>query len=361
MIRTTLSVAFAFGLLPLAPAQDKSTPAQRFAELQANLVKEVTGQLRSDDLATVAWGAYTAAEFRLATCGPDLRAKLAALAKVEPGKRQYAALAILDALIQTQTNVPGAEVEPYLEGLCERSALRHLGRDSEKNCKAILAVFRRYARGGNATWLACGNWLADAKDPEFVLELLRSPVVLQMQVAERGDAATELFSQLGGSIACSFFTIPDGYPPLARYDFTIGRLPGYTLAVDGPVPVLVDRDTWTSGECRLHDPDDHAFRTARTTWLAQMLESHATTLRFDRAPLRHAEWTDDAQFLALLQTAKTEIENEHRALVAACVAAELIPAKAAEGLVVTIETHLHDWRADKTVPLPAGDATPQKR
>jgi hypothetical protein len=29
MIRTTLSVAFASGLLPFAPAQDKSTPAQR--------------------------------------------------------------------------------------------------------------------------------------------------------------------------------------------------------------------------------------------------------------------------------------------------------------------------------------------
>src|SRR5262245_32351968 len=150
-------------LLGIATAQQTGSPAQRFDELKGNLVKEVRAQLRSDDLKTIAWGAYAAAEFRLESCIPDLRAQLATLAKVDSEKRAEAVFAIFDALIETKAIVPGEELEPFLEGFTMDAALFRLGRRTQANEKFLLEAYRKLDGSSNATWLACATILRGAR------------------------------------------------------------------------------------------------------------------------------------------------------------------------------------------------------
>src|SRR6185436_21152120 len=96
-----IAVFAALASLPTpAAAQEKLTPEQRVAAMRTNLEQEATELLRSDDLATVAWGAHAVVKFHLAGCVAELNSRLVALARLDREERAFAALAILDALNQ---------------------------------------------------------------------------------------------------------------------------------------------------------------------------------------------------------------------------------------------------------------------
>jgi hypothetical protein len=338
-------------LLGIAAAQQTASPAQRFAELKSNLVKEVQAQLRSDDLRTIAWGAYAAAGFRLERCIPELRAKLATLAKGEGEDRAATVCAIFDALIETKAIVPGEELEPFLEGFAMDPALFLLGRRTQANQKFLLQAYRKLDGSSNATWLACGNYLARSANPEFALELLRAQVILQIRVADPGAGGEELCSMLGSSIGCSLGNDPEGYPSSKRYAFTTDEGSGGVLAAYGPTPVFL-RTTTDGGRCVLQDFDNPEFLEARTKWLETMLDTHANSLHFDLAPLCSVEFTDATAFVTAVKEQRVKVEGEFRSLIDACLKAKLLSSPAAEGLTPVIVIQLHDWRQDRSVPLP---------
>lgn len=364
MTRPPSVVAFAFGLLPFAAAQDKSTPAQRFAELQANLVKDVTEQLRSDDLVTVAWGAHAAAEFRLVACIPDLRSKLVELPKRDPVRRRPAAFAILDALIQTHAVVPGTELEPFLEGHFLEPAIVLLCRRIDDNRPFLLQAFRK---ASDDTWRACGNVLADAKNPEFVLELLRTPAVLTVLVADPGEEPTKRrYGPRPRNLVGWRFTRgmqPEGpYPPTAYYSVLQQDYAGAFLLAPGAVPTYVLRVLRTpAGSAYDFDlTPRRTTQTAPTHWLAKMLGPDANPTFYDFEHTCVCEWRDPATFLAAVQERKAELVNSHHALIAACVARKLLTAEAAATVTPAVEVRVEDSRTDQSVPVPETNAAPKK-
>jgi hypothetical protein len=70
------------------PAQQPESSAHRFARLREQIAAGALAQLRSADPATIAWGAHTAAEFRLEGCVPELKSQLTA---VSGGERPFVA------------------------------------------------------------------------------------------------------------------------------------------------------------------------------------------------------------------------------------------------------------------------------
>ena len=129
-----LTVVTALGLLSCAIGAQQG-PEQRLAELRDKLVKEVTEQLRSSDLPTVAWGAQAVAEFHLEQCVPELRAKLTSLAMTDAKQREFAVLAILDTMIKLHVAVPGDKLRPLMHGRCVAPSLVLLGRQVRANRK----------------------------------------------------------------------------------------------------------------------------------------------------------------------------------------------------------------------------------
>ncbi|MBM4059985.1 MAG: hypothetical protein FJ265_02665, partial [Planctomycetes bacterium] len=174
----------AAGLLTALAAQD--APRERFAAQRAQLVTNTTAQLQSQDIAEVAWGAYTAAQFRLQDCVPALRKALGQLPWRDATSDRCATLALLDALIQTDAVVPAEELAPHLGERAPTIVL--MAREPEKNREPLLRAFTSGigSCGASPEWIACGNLLAMMRDPEFVRAVLRSPSQLWVTVCDPG-------------------------------------------------------------------------------------------------------------------------------------------------------------------------------
>src|SRR5262245_13336238 len=102
--------------LACSAAAQVEPPGERFAKHREELERATIAQLRSDDLATAAWGAYAVAEHRLRGCIPEVSARLARLAgPTEAEAGRCAAIALLDALIETRAVVPAIELAPFAD------------------------------------------------------------------------------------------------------------------------------------------------------------------------------------------------------------------------------------------------------
>ena len=353
------------GLAPLAAAQQK-TPAQRFAELRENLVKEVTEQLRSDDLATVAWGAHAIVEFRLEQCLPELRARLKTLARADRKQREFAALVLLDTVVRMDAVVPGDELQPFLTGRSAATALVLLGRRASANRKVLLQAFR-VLDSTTWEWQVCGNLLAQVLDREFALELLRRPIEVQATVtAPDGEKAERELALPGSSFLTSLVRVPEGYPPIATYEFREGNLASAPLLARGPMSVFARRTTLGPGSTDCESPQDadevrRAIATAHSLWVAQMLGPNAKVPHFAFGRDVDHAWSSAEAYLAAMRELRTSIASEHEALVAACVEQKLFPEEDARALVPTVNVRAVDSRTDTSVPIPDANAAPRAK
>jgi hypothetical protein len=144
----------------LATAQEP-TRQERFAKTRAQLVADTKSQLQAEDLATVAWAAHAAAEYRLTECVAELRATLGARGRGADGHVEHTSAAVLDALVETEAHVPGEALVPFLSGWSHDPALLLLGRHAAENRTILLDQFRKSDPSSKAH-LACGTWLADS-------------------------------------------------------------------------------------------------------------------------------------------------------------------------------------------------------
>jgi hypothetical protein len=338
--RIMLAALLLGALRPLL-SQENVPPAQRFAENEARLVQDARSMLGSDDLCSVAWGAWSVAKYQLAPCRADLRARLGTLVKDASAEKVFATLAILDALIQTHAFVPGEELAPFLGGHTLIPALVLLARRPAANRELLLGLFR--AQGDRSLeWLACGNLLAREEDPDFVLELLRMPVLLEVEVVDdgSGDSGSHAF-------VTSMHPSPSkGYPPIWYYQ--LGH--DGTRIADGTRPVCVER-TRNTTDCRSIGSDE--YRGVRREWLAKMLDRDAPPDLLEFEHRVEIKYSGSKEFVAAIQERRTAIERGHRELVAACVKAKLIAAPRVEGLVPTVDVRVVDCRDDASEPLPA--------
>ncbi|MFY9344313.1 MAG: hypothetical protein WAT39_17610 [Planctomycetota bacterium] len=325
-----------------------------FALARAKLVNEVKAKLRSTDLASVAWGGYLAAEARLEACIPDLRARLAGLKQREGDEWHCAVSALLDALIQTDAVVPGEELVPFLDFSSATIVL--LARKADGNRAVLLRMFRRHFEGqGPILGLtdelqACGNLLANLRDAAFELELLRTPLLIEVAVTDDGFSFR---STIGSSVSvCGQFRARDGFPPIARHELYRGNGPPALLVAPGPVAVFRAR-SWFHDGVRCSTFNVHPDRReARNAWLCQLLGASRRPLidAIDRR--REVEWKGAEPLRAFAQQCRHETEQAWRALVAACIEAKLLAADAAHEPLPRITIELCDERQHQATPLP---------
>src|SRR5262249_17325265 len=114
MMRLTCAVL----LVAALPAQERTPvedPDATEAAADPALVADVQRQPPASDLAVVAHGAYDAAKHRLRETVPALRAALSHLRAQETNEQRLCAMAILDAMVRTDADVPPEEVVPFLQ------------------------------------------------------------------------------------------------------------------------------------------------------------------------------------------------------------------------------------------------------
>lgn len=325
----------------LAFAQEKATPAEHFAALRAKATEDVRDQLKSDDLATIAWAAHTHAEFRLDGCVPELRAKLASIAEQKGEERDFTALAILDALIQADKDVPGEEIAPFLGSLTRCSAFTLLRRQPRKNLSQLIALHAEL-RQSSALWLACGEVIADSvgKKSEaraaFALALLRAPILLLVEVQDAGAEPVSLAYGMGIS-GCVRLKEPVGFPPTVQY---------------GSNGKANDRlaTAWLS-DAR-SDFNDRML-AARTRWMRELLDKTPESFPHDLSPFVHVVWSDLPSLEAAEAVHRAKVVAMHREVAAMCVDAKLLSADEAVRLVPEIWRLRFDTRRDpREPPLP---------
>jgi hypothetical protein len=336
-MRTLVGMAMAMPVI----AQEPVPPAQRFADGESRLVQEATSMLRSEDLCTVAWGAHAAGKYRLAPCRTELRSRLATFTGLSSPEQVFASLAILDAMVQLNVFVLGEELEPFLHGDCLESAFVLLSRRPAANRKIFLRLFREIG-DHSPLWLACGNLLVAQEDPEFVLELLRSPVLLEVTAV---DGGTGKFASAGVATTIHW-TAPKGWPP--TWFYRLGDMG--TVIADGTRPVHADR---TRNETDCHSTTDARWRGVRREWLSRMLGRDAPGDLLEFEHRIDISWTTPTAFLDAVQARRNEIERGHRDLVAACVKAKLVGATEVSVVVPAVAIHVEDRRENHSCSLPA--------
>lgn len=318
----SLHMLAALTITTLAAGQDKETPAEHFRATREKLTEEVQVQLKSEDLATVAWGAHTAAEFRLRGCIPELRAQL----RTKGPANEFVALALLDALIQTHASLPDEELRPFVQGITTNSVLALILPQAKPNLSLLLEAYRKCHRGGQS-YLRCGQELADAKAPGFALELLREPLWVALTVWDPGKAASAPALGLGHLSGCVELKPPPGYPPCVQYGFDAGsRFEGKWL---------VDAQS---------DMESEEHLTARTTWMKQLLGKDAESPQFDLMPICNVEWAGLDALRAREQEERTRIRTMHRALADECLKAKLVTEEEVRGLVPQLRVFWIDAR-----------------
>ncbi len=316
----------AVAINPLLVAQEQETPARQLRALAARIADEVRPRLASDDPLTVAWAAHTAAQFRLVDCVADLRQQLRTMGRTHP----FVALALLDALIQANAEVPGEELLPFVTGVTQNSALVLALPQARRNLPVLLEAYRHCGRG-NYAHLRCGQELADAKAPGFALELLREELWVVMWVWDQGEAATAERYGLGHVTACSRLHPPDGFPPCMRYGMDRGSR------------------THASGlVCSSMDLMSEEQIDSRTRWMRRLLGKRPGDAPFDLMPCINVDWYGLQTLRDREQQERTKIQEMHRALVAECVQAKLITAEEAAGLEPKIRVFWMDARKEQT-------------
>lgn len=315
--------AMAIGQIALA--QEQQTPQQQLRAIRTKLAQDVQPKLQSDDPLTVAWAAHTVAEFRLTDCIDDLRQQLRTTGKAEP----YVALALLDALIQTEAKIPGEELQPFVTGLTQNSALVLALPNARRNLPLLLEAYRHCGRG-NDVHRRCGDELAKTKAPGFTFELLREELFVVLWIWDQGEAATADRHGLGVATGCLRLRPPDGFPPSMEY--------GLTRSSRG-------RSNWLA--CRGCDLMSEEMIMTRTRWMEQLLGKRYGTATFDLMPRINIEWAGLEALRAREQDERTRLHEMHRALVAECLEAQLITAEEAKTLTPTLRVFWMDARNDQ--------------
>ncbi|MEO6596744.1 MAG: hypothetical protein ABIP94_18510 [Planctomycetota bacterium] len=349
----------------LAPAQATGnlTQAVEFG-VQARLLLEVDTRLRAKDLTAVAWGAYLAGRYRLEPTVPALRAKLSELVSLPREPRAFAALAIIDALVQTRAIVPQAELEWFAESLRVPVWIL-LARDLEAHRQFFLSHYQTLDDDKHwIDWLAAGNLLAGVKDLDFTKDLLKA-LRLEIAIVVR-DPGDDEYAEGDSSwtccaCICGSIDVPEAYPPIALYSLTTVRRPGDMLFAKGPPAVFVQRVERGErivgcGDYDSYSEGDH--QSMRLAWLAQMLATSPESLPLDLAPSHVVDWHGPDAYLTTLRELRVAATLQFERLVDRCVTAELIPRESAADLTPHIEFRVHDARKQASPPLAALPSEP---
>lgn len=351
-----VKIIAAWSLLAAAsPAQSERTPVvdDRAAEAPADpaLVADVERQLAASELAVVAHGAYRAAEHGLRATVPVLRAALARVRSRADAAEELCASALLDALVRTRAAVPPEEVVPFWKE--SGAALVLLAQDPQRSAPALLEVFAADGRGDHElvapAWIAAGALLESARAPGLA-GVLCEQTQLELFVDVRDDGGRFTGRKPGGG-SIGTMRVPDGFPPIVRYDLATRPLPGYALLVGGPSPVFWSRRVLTSRSFSLsstrHPQDD-----ARIAWLASLAGLERAELGLAPRTRLDVTWAGGQDLLDRVASARASLEERWLRLRDELVRQGLLAGDDERGATPCVRVLVCDDRRAPDPPLP---------
>jgi len=301
--------------------------------------------LQSPDAKDLAWGAFTAAQYHVASAIPLL---ITALQRDLPaGADPYGAaeLAILDALVQLGAEVPAETLQRSVTRW--RIPTLILLARATGNKDAVLLPRLNVTTG--LEWDAVANLLLATKPSGFAFRLLDGlQLQLRIYVADQPNA---LGSGMGGGTEgdCNVVYPGPGFPPLADYDFTWAG-PGATILSVGPETVYYVRRVRQpsivpcSDRGRVEKPRDwdrvkYVNALAGGQWLRQ--ETYVTIV-----------WKKPDDFRPEVSRHRRAVADQYRNLVFLLVSAKQLTEGESRTLTPNITVTVEDGRKDKSAPLP---------
>ena len=312
---------------------------------------QVQRQLRSDDPAEIAWGAFLAAQNRLKSAVPLLQERLASRPANDFLPTE---LAILDALVQLDATLPAQAVRSSLDR-CPVQALILLANASSGRDEMLLSLLESTS---GFRWQAAANVLLMTKPPGFARRLLTG---LRMRLVI--DVDDQQGRGFGGSVGgvsdgANVAHLAPGFPPLADYQFA-PAMPGATILTLGPHAVYYVRRIRGPG---VYEPHVYADSpSSMNVDRVQYLNTLATD-KSDAGPLYEMTgptvlWTNTEGLRRQVVEQRRRVEDAYRLTISLLVTRGYLTADEARPLRPEIHVTLSDQRHNRSEPLPAIEGT----
>ncbi len=319
------------------------------AALREKLRSEVTTRLRSDSPATIAWGGFFAAEHRVVETGAQLSAALEKVRDPKSQEARLAAAALLDGLVRIGARPDAAVLEPFVaRGV--PPALILAARRPEAHVEALRTCFDGRNASPDMGWLLAGNLLVQAEAEGFA-EIVCSGLRLRLRVrvvdpGSAGGGGRSRQTSRGDGVV----QVPDGFPPIVRYELSRSPSFGSLVVSAGPPRVFARRRTYerkkfSIGTTRRWSPDE-----VRYEWLRTLAVSKPP---FELESALQVEWHDPGSMRESVDAKREEIQAQFTKHLRLLVQRGHIDQNLANTLAVAIDVRVTDLRSDKALPLPA--------
>jgi hypothetical protein len=342
---TALTLAFVLTATLLRAQAQASAWSQTLVDATADARR----QLRSADPREVAWGAFRAAEYRLAAVIPDLRAVLQAPPSGDSVERSAMIAALLDAAMELDARLPAAELTAYWDRWpVHTSALLARADDPAP----VLLDLLRTASGFR--WYALANLLAETKTPGFAKQLFASLTVrVSIAVSEQGNTGRVSGGVLGASVGDGVGINLPGYPPIAIYRFESGPRRLERVLSTGPRVLYYSRTVSYAFQFGVSDssvsgPDDDDRVAYLRTLLPGGAENPIRAQQFE-----HVAWRGVDDLMMRVSAIRESVNRRYQQLVTWLVEARQLTQADAQALSPRIEISVVDLRDDRSQPLPS--------
>lgn len=297
----------------------------------------------------VASGAYLSGRHSRAECIPALVEALGRENAAPPDHADFTKVAILDALILLEAEVPATLVTQRLEANTLAPSFLLLARQGESAADGLLALFDAAPANDEARWAAACALVA-ARHPRIAQRLLAG-MEWELDLVVRDPGSGAAVGQTGG-IAC-WTSAHAQWPPRVIYDL---RLPA-----DGEplMPVGFERRERTrSGRlpARLYAPE-------RTAWRARLIDDLLGESE-ERGLLRRSEdmsieWTDADAYAGAVRAHCLDFHDRIARVAARLESAGFLERGQDVAASATIRIRIHDLRDSPATPLPPAPELPR--
>jgi len=325
-------------------APQRATPRE---DPIAQRAAEITRDLGSADIRTVAWAAYDAGRYHLTDAAPSL-VRLLAPAPAPLDRERWALVdVVLDALIQLDARVPAAEIVKFAEPRpVQTLVLLTAATGREGVLVDQLAMTKGYR------WYAAANILLRDKSPGLARHLFGTVRLdLTIVVSEREPGAGALGDSSSVGVGDGIGVNPKDFPPHAQYRFEGAAWSGFVVLAAGPHPIYYSRTVSTTLQYPTSFPeiggptDDDRLDYLRALGSDTMM---GVPLRAESRAW--ARWTTAEAFLRRVEELRRDLERRYRYLQTIVMRATGVPLDAAAP--PRIDIRVEDQRTDRSVPLP---------
>jgi hypothetical protein len=292
--------------------------------------------LKSDDPRRVAWGAWLVKVDRQTELIPLLVEKATG-----SSLNDEAMLCVLDALIELHATMPVDDARRLYPQFAAQSIILLVAYGGAAQ-QALLEIFDRTE--DNAEWLAAGNVLFNSRTPGFVARVLdKFTQHLTVSVLDPGSVG----GVSGGAQGCGsgFGSSKDGWPPIVKYHLTQFPARSAMFLVGGETPVYY---TVYDPGCAQGDRDRY-----RAQYLVTLFRYVSSANSLDAYPDARVEWQDPATYPGQVAAAIGEQRKFFEVEVGML---QLFPGLLTPDEAALLKPHIevvvHDWRSNKSIPLP---------